>query len=169
MWLIKDVFSVAVLEQVSVQYLQYTSRKDLWFGITDRWEPELLEGFDGEQIKVCDLGHSFSQYLVRHSVHRHIPQLRISDSSIVRYRAQFCLMGPGAGINFHRDSHYLWSATVYLNSSWDRLQGGWFCADDFMHVPCYNSMVVNTDSSRHMVSEVYGSEPRKTLQIWAIP
>ena len=167
MILVESVFRHTVLDQVLAQLEHSFSHTESWHSVRDRWEPALIEGYSGK-IVVHDLGPNLAQYLVRESVHRHLSLLRYSDSAHVRYRAQFCQFYQGSGMNAHCDSHYLWAATVYLNKTWDRLCGGWLCADDFVHVPCYNSMVVNTDHSSHFVSEVYSSEPRITLQLWAI-
>lgn len=165
--LVESAFTASALDRVWSQYLLYSSRGDLWFRARDRWSSDLLEGFASDHIEIVDLGSQFSKWLVRESVHRTISRLRFGLSGSVRYSAQFCRFYPGTGINTHRDSHYLWAATIYLNSQWDRLQGGYFCSQDLIHVPCYNSMVVVSQGQAHSVSEVYGLEPRITLQIWA--
>jgi len=167
MTVIKPVFRATILDQIHAQYQTSLAHPDRWNSVQDRWDPALIEGYGG-LIRVYDLGFNFAQLLVRESVHRHLSSIRYSDPAGAQYRAQFCEFYQGSGMTPHRDSAYLWAATVYLNKTWDRLRGGWLCADDFMHVPCYNSMVVNTDHSVHFVSEVYSSEPRITLQLWAI-
>jgi hypothetical protein len=167
MIVVQPVFLSTILDQIHDQYQKSFKHSDRWSSVQGRWESALTEGFSGS-IRVYDLGFNFAKMLVRESVHRHLSSIRYSDPVGVQYRAQFCQFYQGSGMNAHCDSHYLWAATVYLNKTWDRLCGGWLCADDFVHVPCYNSMVVNTDHSSHFVSEVYSSEPRITLQLWAI-
>lgn len=164
MWLIHNIFSRSILDQVEGQFSTIRG----WYYADSTWDKELLKGFAANSIELYELGQSFSQYLVRESVHRHCAILKIKDSINTRYRAQLVKFHQGSGINSHYDSHYSWAATIYLNRQWDRLSGGWFQCSDFIHVPCYNSMVINADRESHSVSRVYSNEPRITLQIWAV-
>lgn len=165
MYLIRSAFRKSIVASISHYLDQYLQRADLWSTVSSRWESELYKGYRAEQISVVDLGQGLTQQAVN-EVFRNLPILRIQGNQ-VRYQSQFCCFRQGSGMNPHCDSRYIWAATLYLNSVWDRLGGGWFCCDQFVHIPEYNSLVVNSSKDSHFVSEVYSNVPRLTMQIWA--
>lgn len=79
----------------------------------------------------------------------------------------------GAGIAQHTDNVYDFSATIYLNKTWNVNQGGLFLwkeketIDYTAIVPEYNSMLLNTSAYEHLVTPVAYDSPevRHTLQI----
>ena len=167
MILVRSALRPRVIAEIQSSLEFYLAKPHLWFGIEDLWEPQLTANYDSRSISIVDLGSGLTQMVVN-EVYRIVPQLSLSSlSKPLRYRSQFCQFAQGSGMNSHRDSRYIWAATVYLNRQWDRLSGGWFCCDDFLHVPEYNSLVINTQHQSHAVSQVYSSQPRLTQQIWA--
>jgi Rps23 Pro-64 3,4-dihydroxylase Tpa1-like proline 4-hydroxylase len=75
-------------------------------------------------------------------------------------------------INWHNDSGKKASMTIYLNDTWNRDWGGFFCWKDennqcHMIIPKFNSGIIARGNPEHHVSLVNPFAPtRKTLQIW---
>jgi len=80
---------------------------------------------------------------------------------------------PNSGISKHTDYTYKFGSTIYLNESWDINDGGLFlyenATDDWrVHIPRYNTMVVNDTGLVHMVTPVsaFAKHNRYTIQIF---
>lgn len=79
-----------------------------------------------------------------------------------------------SGISLHNDWSYKFGATVYLNQSWNIDFGGIFIwkdsYNDMLHAlaPEYNTIVLNTEKTNHMVTAIspLAPENRVTIQIW---
>jgi Rps23 Pro-64 3,4-dihydroxylase Tpa1-like proline 4-hydroxylase len=75
-------------------------------------------------------------------------------------------------INWHNDAGTKASMTIYLNDTWNRDWGGFFCWKDennqyHMIIPKFNSATIARGNPEHHVSLVNPFAPtRKTLQIW---
>jgi hypothetical protein len=87
---------------------------------------------------------------------------------------QHYIWHPLSNISLHKDSSYLFGATVYLNENWDINWGGLFVYKDIdsykVIVPEYNTCVINDEQSAHLVTTINPNTqyPRRTIQIWGL-
>lgn len=86
---------------------------------------------------------------------------------------QYYYWGPNSGIGCHNDASYDVGATLYLND-FPLNHGGLFVygnddEDVNVIVPTRNTLVVNDQKERHLVTTISSQAmfPRVTIQIWA--
>jgi|694.fasta_scaffold03834_8 hypothetical protein len=159
--IIKNLFSPREFQFV----LAHTPPVSQFFSNFSRWAPELYQGHLG-QVLMAPANHWING-LVQRAVQRQRPHLNCENLEIFYYRwLEF------SAINSHRDSKYLWAATVYLNSYWDPQWGGifhWTDSNSLIHslTPCENTAVINHSRLSHWVTPVLTDQPRLTIQIFA--
>jgi len=97
---------------------------------------------------------------------------------IKEYKAyvQYYIWTKNSSISLHLDSKHAYGATIYLNREWIIDEGGIFLWKDKQektdcyraYVPKYNSMVLNDDNEKHLVTPVnpFSRNFRITVQIF---
>ena len=95
-----------------------------------------------------------------------------------KYILQYYVWQQHSGIAVHDDSDKVFGATIYLNDTWQLENGGIFLYKEkekpaSAHewsalIPNNNTMVVNDNQEKHMVTSVspYSTDLRYTIQIW---
>lgn len=162
----KQVLSAATLEW----FRQSTISKfeaQCWSFSSSLWSKDILRGVVGECM-TSRLDDDLKAAILKEIVHL-LPQCS-------EYTLQHYIWCKNSGISKHDDAGHKFGATIYMNSDWDINYGGIFLwrrreeTDQEMKliVPEFNSMILNTDHSVHMVTSVSALAPdyRVTLQIW---
>ena len=97
---------------------------------------------------------------------------KLKEFKIKNIHVMIYIWGIGSYIPFHEDPVSNIAATIYLNKTWDKNDGGLFLYETKKGVkgvvPEYNKMIVNDKNESHCVTSVLPSikEERFTLQIF---
>lgn len=141
-----------------------------WTSNRNVWGEHLLVGLKGD-VSATAVDPIINQK-IKDGIIKHFPELCDKDTEI---RSQYFQWEHGSGISTHHDHLFKFVATLYLNKEWKDDYGGifmWRDANNQLHAQCpeYNAIIMDTDTSPHLVTPVtYASpESRLTIQILAI-
>lgn len=94
----------------------------------------------------------------------------------IKSYVHYYLWTKNSSISLHQDSKYAYGATIYLNKDWIIDEGGIFMWKDKSeksdyykaYIPKYNSMVLNDENEKHIVTPVnpFARNLRITIQIF---
>jgi len=166
MKIIKNILDDDTLKLIHSD-LKKQAKEYAWMNSRLVWEHNLY--------KNSTIGN-ISQTTVSDNIHS-IVAYQIKNKSKIKYQKiviQHCVWEPLSGLNIHTDDRYKFSATIYLNKTWDINWGGWFVylkGKQYIAIPPeYNTCIMNTDHTPHMVSQISPliKHHRHTLQIWGI-
>ena len=129
------------------------------------WDSTLKEGISGV-ITMRNVPDKLKNSILE-CISTYVPPFK--DSKVQLYAWH-----KGSGIAVHDDGGR-YGCTIYLNSHWNVNWGGIFVWDTGeglrAHCPTYNSMVLNTESEDHFVTQLSSTCPeiRYTIQVWFLP
>tara|TARA_Y100000004_G_scaffold194644_1_gene259734 strand:- start:709 stop:1206 length:498 start_codon:yes stop_codon:yes gene_type:complete len=129
------------------------------------WDNSLREGVSGI-ITMRNVSDDLKN-LILECISTYVPPYREAEVQLYAWHK-------GSGISVHDDGGR-YGCTIYLNENWDVNWGGLFVWHDGeelrAHCPTYNTMVLNTLSEDHFVTQVSNLCPeiRYTIQIWFLP
>ena len=169
MKLIKDFLDSHSLHMCNID-LQHKLKNDEWKTTIDVWGKHLQVGLTGDVLAIST--DPIINKKIKDGIIKHFPELCDNDTEI---RSQYFQWAHGAGISTHRDHLFKFVATLYLNKDWQDDYGGifmWRDSDNQLHAQCpeYNCIMIDTDTSPHLVTPVTYAppSPRLTIQILAI-
>ena len=161
-----DVLSKETYDLV-IEDIKSNIKKNVWT-TSAFWEERLTSGAPPS----CAICH-----ITDIAVHRMITKELVDKlPTFNNLRLNYHLWGRGSNINSHddlADSTRVFGGTLYLNKEWDIDFGGLFIWQDSneewkVHFPTCNSMVINDEGHRHLVTPISYDAPefRISLQIW---
>jgi len=148
------------------QEVEKFKTKEVWKVSLNFWEKDLVKGAVIGSVSQAFASPHLAD-IIAGTIAPFVPQYK--DLMVQHY-----LWHPLSGINMHYDGGWLFGATIYLTPEWDITWGGLFVYEDRnglqIKFPTYNSININDDSTRHMVTMVspLAPHPRHALQIWGI-
>jgi len=159
----KNVLTEEIIQEV-YNYLDNNAYRNVWRS-TIYWKDN-LKAKNPTSLLVTDLPIFLSEQVISHFVKL--------DKKFKKYKhhCMFYIWPPMSSIAFHNDDKWKMGASIYLNKTWDRNDGGLFLytenGKNKFYVPEYNTCVVNTDHTDHAVSALASHGPhRLSLQIFS--
>ena len=129
----------------------------------------------GSDLKLGVNGTCLSSLVAEHVKTKLCEKLLTVSPKYEKISVMYQIWHPQSGISMHNDGNYKFGATIYLNDDWDINWGGLFIWEDKITkklnvlFPTKNTLVLNDNSERHMVTMVspLAQKIRKTIQIFA--
>ncbi len=150
--LIKDIFSYVKDNMKKNTWYTNISWQDVLVNKSNQVSMLLLSPFV-EDIKRC--------YVQKNDIY--------GDYNFI---AQFYVWQRGSHITWHYDNDHSFGSTIYLNSKWNRNDGGLYMYEEEGQIkaeePEYNKMILNDNKLYHSVSMITNTAEnvRTTIQVW---
>jgi hypothetical protein len=159
----KNVLTESTLLVVHDELIKFMNTPNIWTASTLKWDDMLKVNISGSTL-VASISPAVCNFILG-DLQDLIPHKNMSF--------QYYIWPPHAGISVHSDPHVKFGATIYLNETWDINDGGLFLYENTpndwrVHVPEFNTMVINNDATNHMVTPVspFAKHNRYTIQIF---
>ncbi len=166
MKIIKNILEESIIKEI-IKDFKKQSKEYAWMDSRLIWATNIYKDSiigNVSQTTVSDHVHNMIEPVIRSRVKLPYERLAILH----------CVWHPLSGLNIHNDLRYKFGATIYLNKEWDINWGGLFVYQKKDHYvalpPEYNTCVVNTDKTMHMVTQISPliRYHRQTIQIWGL-
>jgi hypothetical protein len=160
-----DVLDRDTLELV-LQDIKSIIHSNVW-NTSSTWNPDLIQsGFP--TCRITEITNDRVRQNIAKDISSKIPKCNL-------LMMNYYLWGKGSCIDVHSDrqGYRSFGGTIYLNEIWEVKDGGLFVweerEDDWkVVVPKFNTMIINDQFQRHLVTPVSlnAKEYRITIQLW---
>lgn len=165
----QNVLTEDVLSVIEQDFMfNFAQRK--WMSSSLVWDPGIKNFISGSCV-FCKVEPHIKN-LIAVQLKNKIPE---HDPETEELHMQYYVWQKDSGISWHNDTGRRIAATLYLNKNWSIDFGGLFVWEDVYaenplqaFVPKYNSMIVNDDTTWHMVTPIatLAPENRMTIQMF---
>jgi hypothetical protein len=165
----QNVLSDDVMKIVETD-LKTSIGKYKWMSSSLIWDENIKINITGSCM-FCELDDHMKN-IIKLSLKGKIPEY---DDETEEIYMKYYIWQKDSGISWHNDGGRKSAATLYLNKEWSINDGGLFVWEDLYldnplqaYVPKYNSLIVNDDQTRHMVTPVsaLSKQNRFTIQMF---
>lgn len=159
----KNVLTETTLSVVHDELIKFMKTPNIWGSSNFKWADDIKVNISGSTL-ITQVSPAVSNFIIQD-----LDSLLPNKNVVLQYY----VWTANSGISLHADALYKFGATIYLNETWDINDGGLFLYENTpndwrVHVPEFNTMVINNDATNHMVTPVspFAKHNRYTIQIF---